>query len=216
MKHFFLAIVFLLSTYNAFGCSLYLSPTTDFDTTHYIFIGNVIEEIKLVKYSSRGEKLNFVGLKIKVSENIYSPKPTTYFEVFPLSLTPGCALISDTKEIREHFPVGSQVRVVAKEADVFLKNQPVESSIIRLETSIYNRGSIARNDLSENLRISAKSFYAYDSFSFEVQQRTTEGEYVLSASNYYLPEFELRKDLLRLKETKSEDERTKILERLVK
>ncbi len=211
MKYLFLTVAFLLFTNYALGCKLGINPTSDFDTTHYIFIGEVVEILESVKYESQGIIADAVGLKIKVSENVYSPKPATYFEVFPLRLTASCGLRSDTKEVREHYPVGSQVRVVAKEATVF-KNQPA-NFIVRLETSIYNRGSIARNDLNESLRTSAKTFYDYK--GFVERQRTTAVEDALFDSNYYLPEFELRKDLFRLKETKSEDERTKILERLV-
>ena len=212
MKYLLFTIGFLLFTNDAFGCKVGINPTSDFDTAQYIFIGEVVEILESVKYESQGIEAVAVGLKIKVSENVYSPKQAAYFEVFPLRLTASCGLRSDTKEVREHYPVGSQVRVVAKEATVF-KNQPA-NSIIRLETSIYtNKGSIARNDLNESLRTSVKTIYDYSSFI--PQQRTSTAEDALVESNYYLPEFELRKDLLRLKETKSEDERTKILERLV-
>jgi hypothetical protein len=211
IKHLFLIVAFLLFTNHVFGCSLITSPISDFDATHYIFIGEVIEVIESVKYESQGIKADAVGLKIKVFENVYSPKPASYFEVFPLRLTPSCGLMSDKEEIRKHYPIGSQVRVVAKEATVF-KNQPV-NSIVRLETSIYNKGSIARNDLNENLRTTAKTVYDYK--SFVEKQGTIVTEDALFDSNDYLPVFELRKDLFRLKESKSEDERTKILERLV-
>lgn len=211
MKYLFLTGVFLIFTNYALGCKLAINPTSDFDTAHYIFIGEVIDILEPVKYESEGMMAEAVGLKIKASENIYFPKQAAYFEVFPLRLTASCGLRSDMKQVREHYPVGSQVRVVAKEATVF-KNQ-LANSIIRLETSIYNRGSIARNDLNERLKTSAKIFYDYK--NFVERQRTTAAEDALFDSNYYLPEFELRKDLFRLKETKSEDERTKILERLV-
>lgn len=193
-KYLFFTVAFLLFTSNAFGCKLGISPTSDFDATHYIFIGEVVEVIESVKYESEGIKADAVGLKIKVGENVYSPKSASYFEVFPLRLTPSCGLMSDKEEIREHYPVGSQVRAVAKEATVF-QNQSTNSTF-RLETSIYNRGSIARNDLSENLRTSAKTVYDYK--GFVARQRTTAAEDALHDSNYYLPEFELRKDLLRL------------------
>lgn len=213
IKYFFLLVLFLFfSTLTTFGCSLGISPISDFDTAHYIFIGEIVEVMENVKYESQGIQDEAVGFKVKVSENIYAPKQATYFEVFPLRLTPSCGLMSDAEKLREQFPVGSQVRVIAKESTVF-KNQLVENSSIRLETSIYNRGSFSKNDLSENLRTSAKSIYDYSSFA--QKERTTPAEDVLFESNYYLPEFELRKDLLRLKESKSEDERTKILERLV-
>lgn len=210
IKYLFFIVAFIFFTNDAFGCSLHIDPTSDFDRTHYIFIGEVVEVIESVKYESAGLKGDAVGFKIKVSENVHLPKSASYLEVFPMRLTTDCRLISDAKDIRERYRVGSQVRVVAKEATVF-KNQP--NSIVRLETSIYNRGSIARNDLSENLRTSGKTVYDYKSF---VERRGASAqEYALSESNYNLPVFELRKDLLRLQESKSEDERTKILERLV-
>jgi hypothetical protein len=198
-----LTLAFSFFTNPTFGCSLFIAPASDFDATNYIFIGEIVEEFE-VEYGSRRVKNKAIGFKIRVSENIYSPKQATYFEVFPLSINLSCGLWSDTKYLRERFTVGSKVRVVAKETTLF-KNQPVENSTIRLETSIRNRGSFSRNDLSEYLQSSAKSYYDYSRF---VQEELK-----------YLPEFELQfelqKDLLRLKESKSEDERTKVLERLV-
>lgn len=212
IKCLFLTFAFLFFANAAFGCSLHIQPISDFDTAHYIFIGEIVEVIENVDYNSQGITDKAIGFKVKVSENIYSPKQASYFEVFPLSLTASCGLVSDTKELREKYSVGSQVRVVAKEGKIF-KNQPAGNSTVRLETSIFNRGSFSRNDLSENLRTSARTFYDYSSF---VKKEFTIGvEHALLESNHYLPEFELRKDLLRLKESKSEDERIKILERLV-
>ena len=192
-----------------------IRPISDFDPAHFVFIGEIVEVLDVEYHSqiikSQTIKFNAVGFKVKVLENVYSPKQATYFEVFPLTINPGCLLESETKRLREMFSVGSQVRVVAKEATIF-KTQPVDSNIIRLETSILNRGSFSRNDLRENLQSSAKSFYEYSDF-LQMQRTLEAGDVINSA--HYLPEFELRKDLLRLKETKSEDEKTRILERLV-
>jgi hypothetical protein len=146
-----------------------------------------------------------------VSENIYSPKLASHYEVFPLSLSTYCSLESEAKQVRESYPVGSQVRVVAKEA-TSIKHNPA-SSIIRLETSIFNKGSISRNDLSTKLRTSAKTIFDYK--SFVITEYTTKEELAFRDSNNSLPDFELRKDLFRLQESKSEENRTKILERLV-
>ena len=218
MKHFFLAITFLLFSTNVFGCSIIALPTSSkFDSEQYIFIGEVVELIESVKYDSyyesdRGNQGEALGLKIKVTENVYTPQSSTHFQVFPLRLTPSCSLMSDKEEVRQNYPIGSKVRVVAKKATIF-KNQPAENSIIRLETSIFNRGSIARNDVSESLRTSANSVYEYR--SFVDRQRTTAAEFVLFDSNYYLPIFELQKDLVRLEKAKPLNERNKILERLV-
>jgi hypothetical protein len=194
-----------------------VGPISGFDREHYIFIGEVVEVIESVNFKSRGVKSDAVGLKIKVSENIYLPKLASYYEVFPLRLTSWCGLMSETKEVREHYPVGSQVRVVAKEATTF-KDEPV-SSAIRLETSIYNKGSISRNDLSAKLKTSAKTIFDYENFSYKTfasnQYPTAVAERIDAASNNFLPEFELRKDLFRLQKVKSEAEKIKILERLV-
>ena len=211
LKYLFLAVTLILSAQHVLGCKMSLPPLS-FDTDHYVFTGEVVEIIENVKYNLDGNEADAVGLKIKVSNNIYSPKEAVYFEVFPFRSTPWCALKSDAERVREQFPVGSQVRVVAKEATI-LRKYSAESSIVQLQVSGRDRSSIARNDLSDELRTSAKTFYDYS--SFRERSRTTPAEDVLVDSNHYLPEFELRKDLLRLKEAKSEDERTRILERLV-
>lgn len=213
IKYFFLLVTFLFFSSSAtFGCTLGIPPISDFDPTHYIFIGEIVEVMENVKYQSQGIQDKAVGFKVKVTENIYAPKQAAYFEVFPLSLTSSCGLMSDTKKLRDQFSVGSKIRVVAKRATVF-NDQSTENSVVRLETSIFNRGSFSRNDLSENLRSSATSIY--DCSKFIQKERTNSAEDALIESNYYLPEFELRKDLLRLKESKAENDRTKILERLV-
>jgi hypothetical protein len=186
-------------------------PTPDFDNQHYIFIGEIVEIVKAVNLKSQQIKNDAVGLKIKVSENVYSPKLASYYEVFPLSLTPSCGLESEIKQIRERFPVGSKVRVVAKEA-TSIKYDPAHS-IIQLETSIFNKGIISRNDLIANQHTSAKTIFDYK--GFVAKQYTTKAEEAFFASNNSLPLFELRKDLFRLQESKSEEEKTKILERLV-
>src|SRR5688572_30000719 len=116
IRYLFLTVAFLFFTNAAFGCSLYIQPSSDFDATHYIFIGEIVEVLDNVDYVSQGIKDKAIGFKVKVSENTYSPKQAAYFEVFPLRLTPSCGLMSDAKELRKLFSVGSQVRVVAKEA----------------------------------------------------------------------------------------------------
>ncbi len=179
MKYLLLIVAFLLFTNYAFSCSLLTSPTSGFDMADYIFIGEVVE-VKSVKYKRGKGEAEAIGLKIKVSENVYSPKLASYYEVIPLRLYADCSVGSDTKEVHEHYPVGSQVRVVAQEA-IVIKNQLADSTV-RLETSIYNRGSIARNDLNESLRTSAKTFYDYK--SFVERQRTTAAEEALHDSNY--------------------------------
>lgn len=210
-KFILLIIIFLFIGNSAFGCSLALKRISDFDIGHYIFIGEVVEVIKQNKPKTDENKALPIGLKIKVVENVFSPKQSSFYEVYQLDIQADCSLAVNTKELNERFPVGSQVRVIAKEATVL--REQTTNSVIQLETSVFNKGSIARNDLSDIHRTSAKSFYDYR--SFVPMKAKSPAEYLLSESISLLPEFELRKDLLRLKESKSEDERIKILERLI-
>lgn len=213
-KFILLIIIFLFIGNYAFGCSLALKRISDFDIEHYIFIGEVVEVIKQNKPKTDENKALPIGLKIKVVENVFSPKQSSFYEVYPLRIQPDCSLTGDIKDLSERFPVGSQVRLIAKEVkEAKILRDQTANSVIQLETSIFNKGSIARNDLSDINRTSAKSFYDYG--SFVPMQAKSAAEYLLAESISLLPEFELRKDLLRLKELKSEDERIKILERLI-
>ncbi len=65
MKYLFLTVAFLLFTNYALGCKLGINPTSDFDTTHHIFIGEVVEILESVKYESQGITADAVGLNPK-------------------------------------------------------------------------------------------------------------------------------------------------------
>lgn len=194
----------------AFGCSISVSQNPHFDPEQYVFIGEVIG-VETIEYESNKFKGNAVGLKIKVSENIYSPTITPIYRVFPLRLIPSCGLWSDDKQILADFPIGSEVRVIAKKLTT-LKNSS-DSEVTRLETSIYNRGSITRNDLSEPLHTYAALLFDYRSYIG--RQHQTASDYAFSAADYNLLEFELRKDLIRLESAKSETDKMSVLERLI-
>ena len=176
----------------------------------YVFIGEVIEIIKISKPKSEGYRTDAEALKIKVTENVYSAIQITYFEALPLRIYPDCSLQGET-DLKQNFPVGSKVRVIAEEASIYKKDS--DDSITRLETSVKNQGSITRNDLDESLQTSANSFYDYSSFA--VKKPTTPEEEILFYSKLELLKFELQKDLARLLEAKTEDERLKVMERLV-
>lgn len=211
IKYLLLSITLLLSANYAFGCMMSFPHTPDFDKTHYMFIGEVVGIAEALNFKSGEIKKDAVGLKIKVAENIYSPKLASHYEVFPLSLSTYRSLESEAKHLKESYPIGSQVRVVAKQATSIERNPA--SSIIRLETSIFNKGSISRNDLSAKLRTSAKTIFDYK--SFVITDYRTKEEQAFRASNNSLPDFEMRKDLFRLQKSESKTERIKILERLV-
>jgi hypothetical protein len=212
----FLIIGFLLSTNITFGCSMIVGlPVPD----NPIWIngkllrqppGEVVEIIKVSKPKSEDYRSDAEALKIKVTEYVYSTKQTTYFEVLPLRIYPDCSLQGETG-LNQDFPVGSKVRVIAEEASIYKKDS--DNSITRLETSMMNQGSITRNDLDESLKTSAESFYDYSRFA--VKKPTTLEEEILFYSRLELLKFELQKDLARLLEAKTEDERLKVMERLV-
>jgi hypothetical protein len=196
----------------SFGCSLAIAPISQFDTEQYVFIGEVVDVVGPFKSEAKKANGEAWGLRVKVGDKVYLPlSPANYFEVFPYHLTPWCGLRGwSREELLKYYPVGSQIRVVAKEST--LLESKIPEGNIWLETSIYNRGSIARNT-EPDLITSAESVYDYGKYAD--RQRTSADDDPLFDSNYYLPDFELRKDMLRLREAASEAERISILKRLL-
>lgn len=167
----------------------------------YVFIGEVVGIVGPAKYNSDRvrPKPEAYGVRVKVIESIYTPgTPAAFFEVFPFGIDSACGHLHwPWGDISKHFPVGSQVRVVAKEAEVLPKQS--EDGVPRLEATVYNKGVVSRNERSESPRAAADSVFEYGKVE----------------AQYDLPRFELRKDWLRLMSAESEGERVKILERLV-
>lgn len=209
LKQLIFIFVFLASVNCVLGCSLAIEPYSKFDSTEYIFIGEVVE-IDLVKYTRWAREEVAAVLKIKVSENIYSPRKSAYYKILPLRISPDCSLWSDIKEVSEAFPVGSQVRVAAKETKIF-KNLLRDSDTL-LEVSIYNKGVIDRNDLDKRFRTSSKSLYNYGSL-FN-RRNTTSTDYASIIAEHNLLNFELRKDLVRLEKAKLVSRKMNVLQRL--
>ena len=197
------------------GCKIAVRPPNDIDTTKHVFIGEVIGYVE-AKYSKpeseTGIKGNAFGLNIKVKENIYSSFSASSYHVFPLKLTAFCGLESyKDDELQEKFPIGSEVRVIASIAERVESN--TADNVVRLEASIRNSGSVSRNDLSEKLKTSDDRIYDYKNYDW--RKPVTQEDYDLLALQYSLPNFELLKDFLRLKKSKTENEKLSILERLI-
>jgi hypothetical protein len=225
-KTLFFAIGFLLFTNIAFGCSYERLPVFDNPSTFsgilllpvpkpapYVFIGEVVEIIKVTKPQPSENRTDAEGLKVKVIESIYPSKAAPYYEVVPLGMDVACNLQGVTGLARA-FPVGSKVRVVAQEAAIY-KKLTAEDSVIRLEVSYKTDGSIFRNDLGKNIETSADAIYDYRSFSFTMKKPTTPDEERLLSAKTDLRHFELQKDLARLVTAKAETQRLKVMERLV-
>lgn len=207
MKHLFL-IVFCVSgllVQTAFSCSLAGKGISVFDDTEYIFIGEIIGYTKAVESSELGGKA--FGLIIKPKENIYLPKtPKLYFEVFPVTLWADCSFGGmKIEELKINFPLNSEVRVIAKEAKILPNNLPDNN--IRLEDRPGELGSIVLNYENEKRITSNESVFDYKTFTYDIDED--------SDSTYLLPNFEIRKDLLRLKNSRTQKEKTDILNRLL-
>ena len=129
--------IFLLSCPAiSLGCSLLLRPLKEFDMSQYVFIGEVVNIVgKDVAEGIEGEA---IGLRVKVTEMVYSPGPSVpYFEVFPLRLTPSCgSMYWERDDIHRQFPVGSQVKVIAGGPAILDRDHA--TSAIRLEVTAEN------------------------------------------------------------------------------
>lgn len=225
IKTVFFIVVFLVFINVAFGCSIVTDlPISDNPIifkgkllfpapkpAQYVFIGEVVEIISVAKPQSDKNQTDAEGLKVKVTENIYSLQSASFYEILPLRIYPDCSLQGETG-LKKAFPVGSKVRVIAQEATIY-KYLSDEKSVPRLETSIKNNGSIVRNDLNENTKSSADSYYDYSSFASK--KPMTQEEETEFYSKLELLKFELQKDLARLVKAKTESERLKVMARLV-
>lgn len=198
----FIISIFVL-TQTVFSCTLGLTALSKFDATEFIFIGEVVGYTPPVK----SKKLNTAvyGLIIKNKETVYLPKiPKGNLEVFPFGLGVECSLFgTDLDKLKKDFPINSEVRVIAKEAEIIPK---AKNKNIRLEIRPSELSSISLNiDEQGNRMTSANSGFDYKSFEYK------DGD---SFSKYLLPEFEIRKDLLRLKKAQNQFELNRILDKL--
>lgn len=210
------AIAFCLLSLNvASGCATISAPSlTKFDSSEYIFIGEVIgvaDPIKSEKF--HGEAW---GLKIKVIDAVNLPKsPASHFIVVPFDLESDCkdkGMSED--ELLRYYPLGSEVRVIAK-ASKYAESRMADDNI-RLEVLPNNLGSIARNYSGLNKSVtSVGSIYDYKFYVVGNPCGISEKDMPDYEANMRLPDFEYRKDLLRLENAESEKERVEILERLI-
>ncbi|MCB1023503.1 MAG: hypothetical protein KDB79_03880 [Acidobacteria bacterium] len=205
MKRIILAIILTLAcfVYTSFGCTLAGKSLSEFDYTEYIFIGEVIDYTTAVE--SKELRSEGFGLVVSIKDLVYLPEsPPKYFEVFQIGLGADCSLWGTSAALlKKRFPIGSEIRVIAKKSKYFPQ---IEKEIIRLDDDPNELGSISKN-MDENGRnlTSSSSYFSYKDFEFDIDK---------PSSITSLPEFEVRKDLLRLEKAKSNGERTAILNRL--
>jgi hypothetical protein len=207
MKRLFFLIVFALVVFaeTIFACTLVTKPIGKLDETEYVFIGEVAGYTEPVE--SAKLKSGAYGLIVKVKEQVFLPKtPKTHFEVFPIELWSDCSE-SGTQigNLKKHFPLYAEIRVIAKEAGILPNN--LADGNIRLEVRPGESSSIVLNYNKKGQRLtSADSVYDYKAFDYERAE---------SGSETGLPNFEVRKDLLRLSRAKNHEEVTKILDKFI-
>jgi hypothetical protein len=224
MKKILFAVSFALTFFaqGIFACTLSVPSIGKFDETEYVFIGEVIgytesfdisetlidSAISTTFQSQSDENKKANGLIVRVKESVFLPKiPKTHFEVFPYDLGADCSIagIRDYT-LKKKYPLNSEIRVIAKEAKYLPPNLP--GGNIRLEDRPGERGSVSLNyDVNKTGMTSVASVFDYKSFQYDMNKD--------SESKYLLPNFEIRKDLLRLSKAANRKERTLILERLL-
>ncbi len=178
------------------ACEIRIRPPTKFDTTEYLFIGEVIDIVGPLR--SERVKGEAYGFLVKVKQTVFLPDSSTnYFEVYDYGITPSCSPEGIPKDLLSGSK-GCEVRIIGKGSEFFPSR--LDDGKIRLDAWLLNRenqGSITRNF---NNITSATSVFNYKKDS---------------ETGIELLYFEARKDLLRLKNASSDEEKIKILRRLM-
>jgi hypothetical protein len=202
-----IALCTTILTGQMFACMMGVAGLSRFDETEHVFIGEVIGHIDPVETKSLVEPA--AGLRVRPVEIIYAPKtPLMHYEVFLLHHTSWCAPTGHKiDDLKKWFPIGSEIRVVAKSAMLVPRPETVARGDLPLEASYERRGSIGINKSPDGKRLSTKSS------EFDYRSLPREAEYK-EPHFAGLHNFEIRKDLLRLRLAKTQAERNEILERL--
>ena len=191
-------------------CTLANKPLDKFDDAEYVFTGRVAEVVGPLRSKRSGAVW---GLLLDVDERVHAPSQLgARAEVFPFHLGDDCSDVPwDKEDLTRFFPVGAKVRIVAVKSKTF--KEPAADGALRLDAYLYDNGLVSRNELGGARMTSAANVYDYAAFKRPEEEETNENEPVLEA-RWSLPRFELRKDLLRLRQAGTEADRLQILERL--
>ncbi len=204
MKKLIFTILFSLIFVTQFvsGCTLKPTPLTDFDQSEYIFIGEVTGYTAPLTFNRKQNhtdtqpnyELKFSqanGLVVKVKEFVNLPKtPKSNFEVFPFHIGSICETLGLTKsEIEKYYPLNSEILVIAKEATIF--PHILSDGNYRLEEKKGASNFVAINSDENNQKLTSID---------------TVSDYKTDATNksYFATRFEMRKDLSRLKNAKTQ------------
>jgi hypothetical protein len=192
-------------------CTLAIKPVEKFDDAEYVFTGRVAEIVGPLRSKRSGLVW---GLLVDVDEKVHAPSQLgARAEVFPFHLGADCSDVPwDKEELTHFFPAGTKVRVIAVRSPFF--KEPAADGALRLDAYLYDNGHVSWNELNGSQMTTGASVYDYAAFKQPEEEETSENEPLLDA-RWSLPDFELRKDLLRLRRADAEAERMQIIERLV-
>ena len=197
--YLFLFSILLVTVYcsiNSFACSTVTFPRVKFNPKEFMFVGEVVGfSNKMLSKKVRGD---IYAVRVKVLEEIYLYKePKDYFEIIQISEDGDCSRVGiELEDLKKDFPIGSKVKVIAVE-DNFVSGKNKNSRII-LQNDRSNAIFIESPERKSN--ISATSFFNYSKWK--------------NFSGWEV-NFELQKDLFRLSKAKKEEEKLKVLDRLI-
>ena len=196
------------------ACSLIVKPLIKFDSSEYVFTGQVTRLVGPLESTTFLQKA--WGLQIKAEEKVYLPQtPSGDFEVFPFQLWSDCSIAgTGSEELLKKFPLGSKVKVIARAATLLSSESNVDH--VRLEVVPGTWSEISRNYYEDGRRMAdSQTVFDYKSFKQVSPKDYVESFMPFLDAKGALPDFELRKDLLRLERTRLRSERVKILRRLL-
>ena len=215
MKNLVFTILFSLIFVNQFvyGCTLKPTPLTDFDQSEYIFIGEVTGYANQLDFNREQNHTDTQpnyerkfsqasGLIVKVKEFVNLPKmPKAHFEVFPFHVGSICETLGLTKsEIEKYYPLNSEVLIIAKEATIF--PHILSDGNFRLEEKKGANNFVVLNLDKNNQKLtSIETVFDYKTDA--------------TNKNHFASRFEMRKDLLRLKNAVTQKDREEIANRIL-
>lgn len=205
----FLFSIFLFSFYSILGCSLKPHYLSQFDKSEYIFIGEVVGYTNLLKSNNKLSNLKTYGLIVKVKEAVNLPKtPKTHFEVLPFHLGTACQTVGvKLTELKKNYPIKSEILVVLKESSIF--PHALNDGNFRLE---YDFANFYLIEVSKVKNYSALTDSSLTS-NLNIDDIKTLEEYEDKYSHF---DFEARKDLKKLAESKTQTEKEEIINKLLK
>ena len=228
----------LLFLHVGYACSGLHPVPVVVDSTNYIVIGQVIgyervfneSDLLTSEFVNRklvGGDLDHVingsasGLRIELSQNIFSPQSIDTLDIYMFGYTPSCTPSGrDEKYLIEHYPIGTNVRVVGKQSEYFTSHS--DDGVKRVDVWRFNLGLCDINIASDTHFEFCDEIQNYSDFSAlnkakEEYQVTRKNRLLGDAIREYdkLQRYHIYLDLLRIKRAKSFDEIQDILGRLL-